>query len=396
MTKSMHTESDVDQSDTIKRVDGFNIGLNLIHEADNFNLRNYEDPDVLAHIEQLANAFARGDFVPDLIVRKDGKKTDEKTGKKIDTYAIVDGHCRYRAALLARERGVKINSLRCRVDVFDEAARIVTMIRCSEDALKLKAFEVANGYVRLKRLNKSLSEIAATFEKSVEWVSKMLTFSEASEDVREMVRDGSIAMEAAVKAIREHGDGAGQWLKGRLKEAQHAGKPKLTLKTINPWMVPPRVAASVIDVVEDSYANLDESVLDEISALESLPEGERKGRRVEVSAEALLGLAKMHDMIRNAREMQAARAAKRAEKQQKKLAEDEGEGDTAPVEVETTAAHGVKKASPHKGGKATRSSLGTYRFEMGASENTAAMDLFDIPAAHECRHERLLEDCAAH
>lgn len=394
MKKSIPSKSDVDQSKVVKRVDGYNIGLDLLKEVDDFNLRNYEDKDVKDHIEQLAEAYARGDFVPDLIVRKAGKEEDEATGKLIEKYAIVDGHCRYRAAVLARDRGVNINSLRCRVDVFDEAARLVTMLKCSDGALKLKVPETAEGYVRMKRMNMSTKEIAIAVGKSVEWVSALLTFSGACEDVKELVRKDLVAVEVAVKAVRDHGDSAGEWLKHRLAEAKRASnKKKLTIKGLDPWRLPPKVSARVIDMVEKSYASLDESVLDEISALESLPEEERKGHRVEVSGDVLLCLAQMHDTIRNTREMQAARSAKRAEKQR---AEDEGGSDTDPGEVETTAASGVKKASPHKGGKATRSSLGTCCFEMGASENTAAMDLFDIPAVHECRHERLLEDCAAH
>lgn len=53
----------------VKKTDLFRVDPRLLHEEEGFNLRDYDDPDVVAHIEGFAESYASGRYVPPLVVR---------------------------------------------------------------------------------------------------------------------------------------------------------------------------------------------------------------------------------------------------------------------------------------------------------------------------------------
>ena len=67
----------------------FKVDPRLLREEEGFNLRDYSDPEVIAHIEGFADSYANGRYVPPLVVRTtvDGR------------IVPVEGHCRRRGAL---------------------------------------------------------------------------------------------------------------------------------------------------------------------------------------------------------------------------------------------------------------------------------------------------------
>ncbi|AYK20414.1 hypothetical protein [Aeromonas veronii] len=53
----------------VKKTDLFRVDPRLLDEEEGFNLRDYSDPEVIAHIEGFADSYANGRYVPPLVVR---------------------------------------------------------------------------------------------------------------------------------------------------------------------------------------------------------------------------------------------------------------------------------------------------------------------------------------
>lgn len=53
-------------------------------------------------------------------------------------------------------------------------------------------------------------------------------------DVQALVREGSVAVDAAVDRVKEHGEAAGKVLAGDVEKAKKAGKKKVTRSFITP------------------------------------------------------------------------------------------------------------------------------------------------------------------
>ena len=207
-------------SDNIKKGDLFKVNPQLIHEEDGFNLRDYEDEDVKNHIEEFAQAYTNGKFVPPLLVRVDN-------GKII----VVEGHCRRRGALLAMERGVEQLYVQCIQFNGSDTERIQVMLSSAE-GLRLKPIEVAQGYLRLNRMGLDTKDIANLVGKTHVHVEQMLLLATSNYDVQKLVSDGSVSATLAIETIRDKGDSAGEYLQSNLDKVQKIGKKTLTKKDI--------------------------------------------------------------------------------------------------------------------------------------------------------------------
>jgi ParB family chromosome partitioning protein len=294
----------------------FKVNPLLLHEEEGFNLRDYDDPEVIEYINGFADAYESGDYVPPLAVR-----TDED-GRII----VVEGHCRRRGALIAIERGAALNSVDAVPFKGNDVERTELMLR-SGDSLKLKPLGVALGYLRLSRMGHSNSVIAKRMRKTSSHVEQMLLLATANHDVHKLVREGGVSATAAIEAVREYGERAGEFLQGKLSEAVGRGKKSVTRGAVKGWMPPRKVVSSVIGTVESVVSKLDNATRVRLAELENAEPARLEGQKIEVDAASFLELVKAHGAVADAKASkdQADAAAKQSASQQSLEIQGEGE-----------------------------------------------------------------------
>lgn len=311
----------------VKKTDLFRVDPRLLHEEEGFNLRDYDDPDVVAHIEGFAESYASGRYVPPLVVRTtvDGR------------IVPVEGHCRRRGALLAIERGAELTFVDCLSFKGGDSEQIEVMLRSAE-GLKLKPLEVALGYLRLSRMGHTNAKIAEVMRKTPARVEQMLLLATANHDVHELVRAGTVTADAAIEAIREHRENAGAFLAGKVEEAKGQGKAKVTRGIMRGPSLPPKVLTTVVGSLEAMVRRLDPATRQKLAELEGLEPVQLEGKKIEVDAAALLELVKAHvavDEVKAKREAAAA-AAVAAASQQGLSMDGEGQGDAGTADAVAT------------------------------------------------------------
>ncbi|MGI0646919.1 ParB/RepB/Spo0J family partition protein [Pseudomonas aeruginosa] len=176
------------------------LSPDLIEEEEGFNLRDYNRPDTIEHIEKLAGAWARGDQLPPLEV----KIKDERC-------FVRDGHCRLRAAKLAISRGSPIK----RISVIelkgnDDVANV--RLLTSNNSLKLTPIQRANGLQRLRLYGWSNEEIARDIGMTTTAVREAIKLITLPDELQELIEEGVVASYFALKMFRVHGKNSIQML----------------------------------------------------------------------------------------------------------------------------------------------------------------------------------------
>lgn len=292
----------------VKKDDIFKVPPEQLKEEPGFNERDYSDPRVIQKIEDFAHAYASGAFVPPLVIR-----IDALTGDLI----IVEGHQRRRGALLAISRGATLPHLVCVPFRGNDRDRVMVQLS-SQDGLKLTAVGVARNYLKLIRMGMTEEEIAAERNKSPVHIRDMLVLAEASSDVQRMVNDDSVGATLAIEVIRQYGEGAGEYLRAKLDEAQKAGKTKITPSAVREWFPPRKIIGGIYSSVNSVVSTFDAKKRRELAELEKLDPRQLKGRKIEVDAGVILELYRSWasaDEARRSKE-EAATVAKQRKSQQ--------------------------------------------------------------------------------
>lgn len=294
----------------VKKTDLYKVDPRLLSEEAAFNLRDYDAPDVKEQIERFAEAFAAGRYIPPLIVRTDDD------GRVL----VVEGHLRRRGALLAIERGHDLPFVECTNFRGNDAERVEVMLRSAE-GLQLKPLEIGLGYLRLSRKGYSNPDIAKAVGRTLARVEQLLLLANANTDVHALVRAGKVSADAAIDAVRQHGEAAGEVLEG-LSTAQSGAK--VTRQAVRGASIPPKVATHVNDAFTGFFGRGSSATLARLARWEK--EGMRKGEKVEVDAAALHALKLAYDQMAD---MQAKRterdAAKAARASQRDIEDDLGD-----------------------------------------------------------------------
>jgi ParB family transcriptional regulator, chromosome partitioning protein len=272
----------------------------LIEEEEGFNLRDYTDPKVIAHIEAFCDAYTNGRYVPPMIVRT----TDD--GRIVP----VEGHCRRRGVRLALARGAQIPLVNVIPFQGNDAERVEVMLR-SEQGLKLEVLDIARGYLRLLRMGFDPASIAASQNKTVVRVEQLLKLAMANSDVHALVRNGQVSVEVAIEAVRDHGEKAGVVLAQTLESAQREGRQRVTKSVVHGPSVPRKTVNSVISHLEKAIARVPPELRARTEALRKVPEAERGVEMVEIDANVLLGLMQAAKEIAVVKAKHAAKAARR-------------------------------------------------------------------------------------
>jgi ParB family chromosome partitioning protein len=280
----------------VKKRTTFQVDPRILQEEEGFNLRDYDDPDVVAHIESFAESYATGRYVPPLLVRvrDDG------------SIVPVEGHCRRRGALLAIKLGAQLPFVDCEEFKGGDSQRVGVMLRSAE-GLKLKPMKVALGYLRLQRMGMSNAEIAQDQGKTPARVEQMLLLANANSDVQQLVKEGKVAAEAAIEALRSHGEKAGEYLTGKFNEATERGEKKVTRGSLKDWVPAPKVVTGLMGSVQTVVSALDKGTLTMLAKYEAMSPDQLKaelvGKKVEIDAAALLELIKANGAVVDAKKV---------------------------------------------------------------------------------------------
>lgn len=208
---------------TLKRTDsGMFIRLDDIHVQDGFNKR-VDDERTQAADDDLFNHLSQGKPVPPLEVRP----------RDDGGVWIVEGHRRHRAYSRCRDAGKPVEWIAILPFTGSDVERIARIMN-SNSQLALTPYEQSQVVKELAGFNLSPDEIATLVGKSRGTVDKLLTLTQANYDVQALVREGSVAIDAAVDRVKEHGEAAGKVLAGDVEKAKKAGKKKVTKSFITP------------------------------------------------------------------------------------------------------------------------------------------------------------------
>lgn len=203
-----------DKVEGLSRVDGYRVQINLIHEQEGFNARDYSAPRVQEQIRHYADIYKaaaeKAEANPQLKLNPgDAMGPWEVRSVIVDgvkTIFATDGHLRRRGALLAIEEGAKIDSVTVFEDKSASLAESIARTVTSQDGLKLMPLEVARVYHRLMT-NHDLTEsdIAELVTKTTVHVQQNLKLLELPEAVQAMIDAGKVAANTARELVDKHG-----------------------------------------------------------------------------------------------------------------------------------------------------------------------------------------------
>ena len=294
----------------VKKNDIFAVPAEQLLEQEGFNERDFSDPEVIAKVEEFAKAYTNGHVVPPLMVR-----IDPATGN----FYIVEGHTRVRGAKLAISRGVALPPLLCLPFRGNDMDRLHCQLD-SQSGLPLKPVGVARNYLKLLNMGATEAEIAERRNKTLAHVQGMLLLAGAATEVQRMVNNDEISATQAIEVIRQYGDGAADYLRGKLKEAKAAGKTKIKPSAVREWFPPKKIAQGVIGTVQGLVSSLDANKRRQIAELESLEPEQLKGKTVEVDAALVLAMVKSWGVATEAREKKSqAQQAKKLKASQQSI-----------------------------------------------------------------------------
>ncbi len=272
----------------------------LIEEEDGFNLRYYDDPKVIAHIEAFCESFLQERYVPPMVVRalEDGR------------IVVIEGHCRRRGLRMAIARGARIPLVSVIPFRGNDVERVEVMLR-SAQGLKLEVLDIARGYLRLREMGFSMADIATSQSKSVARVEQLLMLAQADPQVQALVRGNHVSPDAAIEALQAHGDVAAEILGRKLDEARLDGRLRLTKAAPRRSRPSRKMVEKVFGGVEEAMAHLPPDLRRRAASLQKLPGEERAARILEVSAQLLVSVVQAGREIERMKARQARRQAKR-------------------------------------------------------------------------------------
>lgn len=172
------------------RRDMFYVGFEFLQVVENFNVRkDYGD------LEALASS-----------IQENGVKVPLRGYKKGDNYFVTDGHRRYAALKLLKERGLEIQApFVVETKDYNEEKRVLDMLITNEGKALLP-IEEAEVYSRLIAYGWSKQKIATKASKSISHIDNMLLLSSAPKSLKNEVVDKKITSSDAVKLLRSKRD----------------------------------------------------------------------------------------------------------------------------------------------------------------------------------------------
>lgn len=287
----------------VKKKDLYGVNPLIIEEELGFNLRDYDDPEVIEHIESLCQSYMAGLYVPPPIARIDDD------GRVV----VIEGHCRIRAIKKAIERGANIPFIDVLPFRGNDAERVQLMLR-SAQGLSLKPLKVALGYLRLRRMGHEVAEIAKSMGKSTAHVEQMLVLANANSDVHALVSSGAVNTYAAIEVVRKHGEKAGAVLQDLINGNEGKAKKVVTRSDVNEWIPPRKIIGNIYKSVDGFVDTFDKNVRVRLAELEKLDAEELRNKTIEVDAASLLEIFRSWSKADEAKKSKLEAGLKRKEK----------------------------------------------------------------------------------
>lgn len=208
------------------RSDIFKVNPYLIEVEDGFNVRNFESEELVNHIDSLAQSIAQIGVQRALTVRvRDGR------------LVLKDGECRLRATIRAIEvYGAEIATVPVRPsERYESDADAVLGILVENAGLPLDLLAKSNVVKRLKAFGWSDNEIADKAGMSKSFVYRLLELAGLGDDIKMMVRNGTVSASLALDTARENGFDTAKTIQA-IEEAkvvaENAGKTRVTKSTV--------------------------------------------------------------------------------------------------------------------------------------------------------------------
>ena len=212
-TKTGITSLSVGRSDLLK------IDPRKLNIREGWNLRDMTAPDVIEHIDMLAQSINEvGVQVPLRAYWEDGKAF------------ITSGHCRLMAALRSIDHyhsELKTVPVQIEERYANEADRILGQIT-HNSGKPFTQLEQAKVFKRLLDLGWQQGDIAKKAGISASRVSQVLDLLTLPQAVKAMVTNGTVSASLATQTVAQNGSKAEQVLKQGLEAAKAEGKSKVT------------------------------------------------------------------------------------------------------------------------------------------------------------------------
>lgn len=237
----------------VGRSDEFRVSFFDLHIKPDWNSRDLDNPENIAHIEWLGENIAENGVLDALeVVFEDGKLW------------IVDGHCRYFGTARAiNVHGASIESLP--VKTVPKGANEIDRLLSQElrnSGKQLAPLERSRLYVKLLKLGVSEADIARRVSKSVTYVNQLLTLASAPVEVQNLVQTGAVSATLAIQTVKASGSEAEavKALKDGVADAAAKGKTKATAKNVERAKgtvkaKPSTADRDALDVIRDAFQN---------------------------------------------------------------------------------------------------------------------------------------------
>lgn len=185
-------------NDSVSKRTIFQVDPLILTFAVGFNLR-IDTPAFRESIQQLKESYIAGAVFPPVYVRK-------------GTQEVVDGHRRTLAIRAAVAEGHPVRKIDVGEFEGNDAARVMHMLGTAEGRA-LSTLEQGIGYLRLIHMGWSKAEICKARVRSITHVEQALMLANANSDVQHLISHELVSVGAAIEALREHGEKAGDALK---------------------------------------------------------------------------------------------------------------------------------------------------------------------------------------
>ena len=242
-----------------------------------------------AHIEYLASVMLEQGFW----VHKPIYGFVSKMGKNNVIY-IADGESRFRAAMLAKERGADIDEIPVRLAPEGTSIeQIMLQLAPSNKGREFTPLEKALLAQRQMTAGRTVAQVAENLSCTSEYVHQLLALASAPSKVREMVRQGTVPAAMAIEVVRSSDiTNPVTTLEAAVENANKQGKTKATAKHLPQNMMEKSIkkhATSMHSVIvglreSEAYVLLSDEIKEQIESLianiskESAPKADKESK----------------------------------------------------------------------------------------------------------------------
>lgn len=210
----------------------FEVPVDEITVLPDFNPRITGTPDHAAHIAALVTSIGENGFMPNkpLMVMPTEEIVE---GETLTVFYLIAGHSRFEAVLKFNETADDVEKIKTvPVTTTDQsvAELLIGTVHDNNVTKPLSPTELAIVVRRLLGYDIAKAEIAKRLGMTMRYVEDLLVLDGAPAKVKEAVRAGKMSATTAVQTVRQHGAEAAAVTEKAVKEAEAAGKSKVTPK----------------------------------------------------------------------------------------------------------------------------------------------------------------------